>query len=228
MAQLELRRAVAERDEALAASRRAEQRQALLVRELHHRVGNTLATIQALLRSTARSSRSVQDFHRAFSARIASLARTHILVTDDHRQVASLQAMLNHELRAFLEDRPQRVSLSGPPIDLPADLAIPVGMALHELTTNAIRHGALSGPEGRVEITWGLVGADGAGRLHLEWRESGGPPAMEPRHRGFGSALLEHVLATQCRGDVRIAFDRTGFRFTLDAPLAERGPISEC
>jgi GAF domain-containing protein len=105
MAQLELRRAVVERDEALAASRRAEQRQALLVRELHHRVGNTLATVQALLRSTARASRSVQEFYWAFSARIASLGKTHILLTENHRQLASLHEMLQHELRPFLDGR---------------------------------------------------------------------------------------------------------------------------
>jgi two-component sensor histidine kinase len=228
MAQLELRRAVVERDEALAANRRAEQRQALLVRELHHRVGNTLATVQALLGSTARASRSMQVFYRAFSARIASLGKTHTLLTDDHRQLASLHEMLQHELRLFLDGRRERVILNGPPVDLSADLAIPVGMALHELTTNAIRHGALSVPEGRVEIAWDLFGAGDARRLHLEWREGGGPPVAEPQHRGFGSALLEHVVAMQSNGDVRIAFDRMGFRFTLDAPLTEHRAGPDC
>jgi two-component sensor histidine kinase len=97
-------------------------------------------------------SRSVQDFYRTLSARIASLAKTHILLTENHRRLASLHEMLQHELRPFLDGRRGRVILNGPPVDLSADLAILVGMALHELTTNAIRHGALSVPEGRVEI----------------------------------------------------------------------------
>jgi two-component sensor histidine kinase len=103
------------------------------------------------------------------------------------------------------------VILNGPSVDLSADLAIPVGMALHELTTNAIRHGALSVPEGRVEIAWDLLGAGDGRRLHLEWRESGGPPVAEPQHRGFGSALLEHVVAMQSNG--AFGLPSTGWAF---------------
>jgi two-component sensor histidine kinase len=165
---------------------------------------------------------SVQEFYRAFSARIASLAKTQSLLTEDQRQLASLRDMLEHELHPFLENGRGRVLLDGPPVDLSADLAIPVGMALHELTTNSVRHGALSVPGGRVLVTWDVVMAEGSPRLHLEWRENGGPPVEKPRHRGFGSALLERVIAMRCNGDVRMAFARTGVQCTMEAPLAER------
>ena len=147
MAQIELRWTVIQRDEALAASLKAEERQALLVRELHHRIRNTLALVQSLLGSTARSSHTIEAFYAAFSARIASLARTQTLLTEDYWQTASLQALVEHELQPFMNE-PERIALEGPPVDLSADLAVPVGMALHELTSNAVRHGSLSMPEG--------------------------------------------------------------------------------
>jgi two-component sensor histidine kinase len=231
MVQLELRRAVAERDEALTAIRQAEQRQALLVRELHHRIRNTLALVQSLLGSTARSARSIDGYHQAFSARIASMARTQTLLTEDYWQTASLQAMLEHELRPFMDEGPMegpmRVVLDGPPVDLAADLAIPVGMALHELTSNAVRHGALSVPQGRVEVRWDLTRRDGKRKLILSWAEHDGPPVQEPRKRGFGSTLLERVLALQANAEVRIAYGREGLTFRLEAPLVEQRLVPE-
>jgi two-component sensor histidine kinase len=221
MSQLELRRAIAEREEALAVIRQAEQGQALLVRELHHRVGNTLALVQALLGTSARPSKSVPEFYGAFSARIASLAKTQKLLTDDYWQTASLRAMLLHELRLFTSHDSPRVILRGAHTDLSADLAIPLGMGFHELVSNAMRHGALSGPEGRVEVTWEVRLDGGRRKLHLEWTERGGPPVREPLHAGFGLKLLNSVLAQQCNGSVEIAFERKGFRFAFDAPLIE-------
>ncbi len=137
MAQLELRRAIAERDVALAVSQSAERRQALLVRELHHRIRNTLALVQSLLGSTARSSRSIDEFYHSFSARIASLANTQTLLTEDYWQTASLWEMLEQELRPLIKGKADRAVLHGAPVDLSADLAIPIGMALHELASNA-------------------------------------------------------------------------------------------
>ncbi len=222
MSQLELRRAIAERDEGLEASRRIEQRQALLVRELHHRVKNTLATVQALVGATGRSTDSFDDFYRSFSSRITSLARTHNLLTEDYWQTAQLRDIALNELRPFAESRRPRFMLLGPPIELSADLAVPVGMALHELTTNAIRYGALSVPEGYVEVRWSLADAGGVRKLHLEWAERGGPPVAEPQHQGFGSTLLQRVLPLQCNAEVEVRYDRAGLRFRMDVPLIEQ------
>jgi len=221
MSQLELRRALGERDEALAASQRAEQRQTLLVRELHHRVGNTLAMVQGLLGSMARSPRTVTEFHKAFSARIASLAKNQKLLTDDYWQTASLREMLEQELRPYLDERAPRVALKGTPVHLSADLAVPVGMALHELASNAVKHGALSVPTGWVQVDWDVMTTNDARVLRLDWTEHDGPPVSQPERTGFGSTLLQRVLALQSNASVEIAYNRDGLRFEMEAPLIE-------
>jgi two-component sensor histidine kinase len=222
MSQLELRRAIAERDERLEASQQIEQRQTLLVRELHHRVKNTLATVQALVGATGRSSGSFKEFYHSFSNRIVSLAKTHNLLTEDYWQTASLREIALTELKPFAESRQPRFMLIGPPVELSADLAVPVGMALHELTANAVRYGALSVPAGYVQIRWSVGEREGARRLHLEWREFGGPPVNTPRHRGFGSTLLQRVLPMQCHAEVEVQYDWEGLQFQMNAPLVEQ------
>ena len=227
MSQLELRRAIAERDQALAASRAAEQRQTLLVRELHHRVRNSLAMVQALLGATARTSGSVNEFYRSFSARIGSLAKTQTLLTEDYWQTAPLREMVLKEFRAFSRDERPRFVLDGPPVDLSADLAVPVGMALHELATNAVRHGALSVPPGEVEVTWDLRTVEGRRKLHLEWRERGGPPVERPDREGFGLSLLCKVLPMQADAEVEVEFERSGLWCRIEAPLVEQRLVPE-
>jgi two-component sensor histidine kinase len=227
MSQIELRRAVFERDEALAASREVERRQQLLVRELHHRVRNTLAMVQALVGATARTSRSIKEFGASFSARISALAKVQTLLTENYWQTASLRQMAESELRLFDEDRRSRYRLLGPDIDLSADLAVPVGMALHELTTNAVKYGALSVATGQVEVTWDVRPESGRRVLHLDWREMGGPPVRPAGREGFGSTLLKRVLPMQSAARVNLAFDPAGVRFSLEAPLVERRLVPE-
>jgi two-component sensor histidine kinase len=222
MSQLELRRAIAERDDVLEANRTFEQRQSLLVRELHHRVKNTLATVQALVGATRRSTGSFDAFYRSFSNRITSLAKTHTLLTEDYWQTAPLREIALGELKPFAESRQPRFMLIGPPVELSADLAVPVGMALHELTTNAICHGALSVPDGHVEVRWSVDEVEGVRKLHLEWRERGGPPVCEPQHQGFGTTLLQRVLPMQCKAEVEVQYDLEGLRFRMQAPLIEQ------
>jgi two-component sensor histidine kinase len=222
MSQLELRRALAERDERLEASNQIERRQALLVRELHHRVKNTLANVQALVGATGRSTGSFDEFYRSFSARITSLAKTHNLLTEDYWQTAPLREIALNELKPFAEGRQPRFMLIGPPVELSADLAVPVGMALHELTTNAVRYGALSAQGGHVEVRWSVGETEGVRKLHLEWREFGGPPVSEPKHQGFGSTLLQRVLPMQCKAEVEVQYTREGLQFQMDAPLIEQ------
>ncbi|MGF9763642.1 HWE histidine kinase domain-containing protein [Microvirga sp. 0TCS3.31] len=222
MSQLELRRALAVQGERLEASQQIEQRQTLLVRELHHRVKNTLATVQALVGATGRSSGSYKEFYHSFSDRIISLAKTHNLLTENYWQTALLREIALTELKPFAESRQPRFMLIGPPVELSADLAVPVGMALHELTANAVRYGALSVPAGYVQIGWSVGEREGARRLHLEWREFGGPPVNTPRHRGFGSTLLQRVLPMQCNAEVEVQYAQEGLRFRMDAPLVEQ------
>lgn len=221
MAQLDLRSAIAQGDDRLEASRRIEQRQSLLVRELHHRVKNTLATVQALVGATGRSTGSFAEFSRSFSDRIASLAKTHNLLTEDYWQTAPLREIALNELRPFAESRLPRFMLIGPPLELAAELAVPFGMALHELTTNAVRYGALSVPAGYVQIRWSVVERDAGRRLQLEWREFRGPAVNEPQHQGFGSTLLLRVLPMQCNAEVEVHYNPEGVSFRIEAPLIE-------
>jgi two-component sensor histidine kinase len=221
ISQLELRRAIAERDDALDGKRKIEQRQSLLVRELHHRVKNTLATVQALVGATGRHTGSFDEFYRSFSDRIASLAKTHNLLTEDYWQTAPLREIALNELKPFAESRQPRFMLFGPHVELSADLAVPVGMALHELTTNAVRYGALSVPSGYVQIRWNVDEHQGVRKLHLDWREFHGPPVCQPQHQGFGSMLLQRVLPMQCKAKVEVHYEEMGLHFKMDAPFIE-------
>ena len=142
--------------------KRTEERQQLLIRELHHRVRNTLANVQAMLGATARSASSIQAFYDFFAARIAALGRTHTLLTDDYWQTAPLREMLKHELTPYDDGTEGRITLEGPPVELAADLAVPTGMAIHELSANAAKHGALSTPSGRLLVRWNIVHEGGS------------------------------------------------------------------
>ena len=150
------------------------------------------------------------------------MAKTHNLLTEDYWQTAPLREIALGELKPFAESRQPRFMLIGPPVELSADLAVPVGMALHELTTNAVRYGALSVPGGYVEVRWSVAEGQDARKLHLEWRERGGPPVDEPQHQGFGSTLLQRVLPMQCNADVEVEFNREGLRFIMNVPLIEQ------
>lgn len=197
------------------------ERQALLIRELHHRVKNTLATVQGLLGATARSTHDVETFYQSFSNRIVSLGKTHTLLTEDYWQTAPLHELLENELSPYNDAKSQRIHLQGPMIELAADLAVPTGMAFHELTTNAAKHGALSEPGGRITIVWDVVAGGAGRRLTLDWTESGGPLVTPPQRKGFGSTLLQRVLAQQCNATVAIDYAESGLHFHMEAPLPE-------
>ena len=198
---------------------RTEQRQALLIRELHHRVRNTLATVQGVMTTTANTSANINEFQKAFSGRIASLARTHAVMTEQLQQSVSFQQLLIQELGPYSDEQGLRISLSGPAVDLPSQIAVPLGMAVHELTTNAVRHGALAKEEGRVEVGWSLIEKDGESALLCEWSEFAGWPVTPRCRDGFGSMLLERVLPQQIRADVKVDFAPGGFRLRMAVPL---------
>jgi two-component sensor histidine kinase len=196
-------------------------RQNLLIRELHHRVKNTLANVRGMMGATAKSSDSVEEFVRDFSARIVSLAETHSLLTDDYWQTASLYKLLEGELRHYETHDSPRIRLQGPDVALIADIAIPVGMAFHELASNSSKFGALSRPQGQLAVCWS-VGSSGAGQiLSLNWQERNGPPVQAPKRRGFGTALLEKVVPVQCDAKVELDYHKDGVRFTMALPLRD-------
>jgi len=201
---------------------RSAERQTLLIRELHHRVKNTLATVQALLGASSRSATSVEAFYTSFSARVISLAKTHNLLTEDYWQQAPLRDMLINELGPYNDSEGSRIVLDGPRVDLVGDLAVPTGMAIHELTTNAAKHGALSVPEGRIRISWTVEKTAAHQVLCLDWIERGGPPTEPPTRKGFGSTLLQRVLKVQCQAELAFDYQPAGLHFSMRAPLPEQ------
>ena len=200
--------------------KRAEQQQSLLIRELHHRVKNTLATVQAIMSTTARSVETIDDFKTMLIGRIRSLAKTHMLLAEEAHPVR-LKELLRKELNAFDDGGEGRITMNGAPVDLTTEVAVPLGMALHELTVNSAKFGALSAPEGRVSASW-QVTQDVEGRtLDFDWVESGGPAVAPPAREGFGTRLLETVLPGQIGARTRIDYAPKGVRVHYTVPLPD-------
>jgi PAS domain S-box-containing protein len=198
-----------------------EERQDLLIRELHHRVKNTLATVQAIVSSTARTATNMDAFYRSFVPRLVSLAHTHDLLTGDQWQKASLGELLRNELGPYSDPAGTRVVIEGPVVEFPSEFAVPLGMAIHELTTNAAKHGAFSTSEGQVDVRWTVSDDETRPVLHLAWTERNGPPVRPPTRQGFGSRLLRRVLTAQLEAKVDIAYEETGLRCTIAVPIPQ-------
>ncbi len=205
--------------------RQAEQRQHLLIRELHHRVKNTLATVQAIVGSTARTASSIDEFYQGFVGRIVSLARTHNLLTEDLWQRADLQELVETELGPYEDEARNRILIEGPHVELPSEAAVPVGMAIHELTTNAAKHGALSTFGGQVEVRWHIEPEGESPMLHFTWTENGGPRVTAPSRQGFGSRLLQRVLSAQLQAQVNWDFREKGLHFSMSMPIPREPPL---
>jgi PAS domain S-box-containing protein len=206
----------------ITAQKRAHERQLLLARELHHRIKNTLATVQAIAGSTARSVNSIHEFMQRFSDRLISMGRTHTLITENDWAGANLRDLLRLELDPYDDGSDNRIKLVGPEVYLPPDTALALGFGFHELTTNAVKHGALSVLGGQVEVTWSTTAGESGDRLQLTWVERSGPPVSTPSRRGFGSQLLQRVLGTQVDGSVNVAYERDGVSVEIELPLKRR------
>ena len=178
---------------------------------------NTLATVQALVNTTVRSSPSMEVFRTTFAGRLTSLARTHTLLFDGHGTGTTMRDVLYAELKPYDQDDPKRVTFDGPDVPLTGDLAVGLGMAIHELTTNAAKYGALSMPEGRITVTWSL---SATGDLTWSWIESDGPPVSPPTRSGFGSRLLHRVLVDQLRATVERHLEADGVQVRIIIPQA--------
>jgi light-regulated signal transduction histidine kinase (bacteriophytochrome)/CheY-like chemotaxis protein len=210
--EMELRRSLAA-DRATAIAQ-----QNLLMAELDHRVKNTLATIQALVRFSSRSAQGLPDFTHSLELRIASMAKTHSLLTLSRWEGASLLAMIEEELAPYCVRSSERLSLKGDDVVLEPKAAIAVAMALHELTTNAVKYGSLSTDAGVVSVAWGKIHRDHEDFLAISWSESGGPRVLPPNRSGFGRTLLERVFSQDVQGRSILDFRRTGFECLLELP----------
>ncbi|CDZ37770.1 Putative signal transduction histidine kinase with PAS/PAC domains [Neorhizobium galegae bv. officinalis] len=199
--------------------KRIEERLQLMVNELNHRVKNTLATIQAIASQTLRGGDPIvrQNLER----RLMALAAAHDVLTRENWEGANIDDVVTGALAPFGEGGDYRFAVSGPPLRLLPRAALALAMGLHELTTNALKYGALSTLNGQVAINWQIV--EGAKPLlRLTWTESGGPPVVAPSKRGFGVRLIERSLAQDLGGKASVIFDQpAGIIGTMEAPLAD-------
>jgi two-component system CheB/CheR fusion protein len=207
---------VTERQEA---ESRWERRQQLLVAELSHRVKNTLATVQAIVNQTLRDKSVGPDVQEAIDARLQAVSLSHDLLVDRDWGGVELEAIARSQLGPYLGEKP-RVRLEGPAVNLSAQSAIPFGLLLHELATNAAKYGALSKANGEVSISWEVIQGDRGRKLKLVWKESGGPKVMPPLKIGFGSYLIEHGVQD---AEIKRDYRPSGLVCTLEMPIAPAG-----
>jgi len=197
---------------------KAMRRQRLLVDELNHRVKNALATVQSIAAQTMRAAPDMASARVAFEARLVALAKAHSVLSDRQWEDADLEGLIRQELAAY---GAERLDVSGPQVMVNSKATIALALVFHELTTNAVKHGALSRQEGRISVTWRAL-ADG---LHIDWVEKGGPAAKPSERRGFGSRLIGRVVEGELGGALETRYQDSGFEASIAIPVAayERG-----
>jgi PAS domain S-box-containing protein len=197
----------------------AEERQAFLVRELIHRVRNTLASVRAIAASTLRNARDLKEAESTLSARITALADVHTLLSSSDVRRANLEELVAAVIEPY-RGPGERIIVTGSSLMLDERVSLSLAIALHELATNATKHGALSVPEGRVEVGWSVGPAKaGRARLRLTWRERNGPPVTPPQRQGLGTRLIEQALGADPGGHVELRFEPSGLIGTIEAAL---------
>ncbi len=199
------------------AERQAAAQMQLLAREVDHRANNTLAVVQSILKLTPADD-AVTSFRQAVLGRVSALARVQTLLAEDGWAGVDLRALLEGEIAPF-RNVTDRVWLAGPDVVLPPDTAQPLAMALHELATNAVKHGALSVHAGSLAVSWS-VGAGTPDVLRLRWTEAGGPAVRgKPGRRGFGWRVLDGTVSGQLGGMVRLSWEAAGLVCEMAVPL---------
>jgi PAS domain S-box-containing protein len=198
--------------------KRAEAHRELLLHELNHRVKNTLATVQSIASQTAKGATTVGEYRTAFLARLTALSATHNLLQTGDWHGVLLRDVVEAELEPYRTDK-VRWTIEGTDVVLYPNAALAFGMALHELTTNAAKHGALSNGDGHVDISWTAPAQSNGRALKFVWRETGGPAVEERRRSGFGTRLITEGLPLQLDGTIGLDFEPSGVRCSIDVHL---------
>ena len=194
-----------------------EQHIQMLMRELTHRAKNLVAVVQAIASTTARHATTLEGFLAAYMPRLVAFGRSIDLLAGRNWSGVSLHDLVDAQAQVFSAGAGDRFVVDGPAMILKPIAAERLGLALHELSTNAAKYGALSAPAGRIEIGWSVT-ADAVPRFTLVWQERGGPTAMDSEHKGFGHQLTVVMPAQSLRGTVTTSFDAPGFRWCLSCP----------
>lgn len=199
--------------------RQAEERQALLMAELSHRVKNTLATVLSIGKQTRRRHTDAESFWRSFEGRLRALSETHNLLADHFWEWVLLHDIIRHEVTPYAQE-PQDVRIDGPAVELRPKAALALALVFHELATNAAKYGAFSQAGGRLEVFWTEMEADPP-RIRLSWKEHGGPPTTVPATRGFGTTLIQRSLAYELLGVTRLLFEADGLRCDIEFSISD-------
>lgn len=199
--------------------KRAEEHRFLLNRELDHRVKNTLATVQTVVLATLRDAAVPQEIANAVTGRIQALARSHDVLTEEAWASALLGDVVRGAIEPLMSQFGDRISLKGPDVRLKPRIATMLSLAIHELSSNALAYGSLSEPEGKVSVRWTVKD----GQLDLEWRESDGPTVSPPTQKGYGTRVVERVLAAEFGGTAELDFASEGVVLRLSAPAEGLG-----
>jgi two-component sensor histidine kinase len=195
----------------------ADKLQKLILEELHHRIKNTLATVSAIASQSLRTATSLEHGQHAIEGRLVALGRAHDLLLQARWANASLEQTIRGATEPYVSIGSGRISIEGPDIRITSGAVIALAMTLNELCTNTTKFGALSVPAGRIEIVWNIDQANQ--RLHLTWSEKNGPTVHAPTRQSFGTRLIG-TLGQQLRGEVKLAYDATGFVYVLNVPMA--------
>jgi PAS domain S-box-containing protein len=197
-----------------------EEQHRLVVQELHHRARNLLALVLGIGSATVAQCDSLRSFWGSLKQRLYALAATQQLGADGN--IADLAGLVDAVLRPFVRRGGGTVTLNGPAVELPGNLVLTLALVVHELATNAVKHGALSVPSGRVEVAWEVAAADGERTLRLEWRERDGPAVSVPARRGFGTRLIHRAAGHEAGGRAELDFHPQGVQCRLSFPLGKR------
>jgi two-component sensor histidine kinase len=220
MDELELRRsargAVANYYAELARRELREDHIVVLMRELAHRSRNLLAVVQAMARQTMANNISVEDYAEHLSARVQALAQTHDLIADEDWHGVTMADLASRQLEPLV-GATDRLAVNGPRVVLTPIAAQNIGLALHELATNAIKYGALSVMDGRVSFNW-VVSKGEPPLLRMSWREENGPTVAPPARSGFGCIVLQHIAPMALGGTAQLSFDPAGLCYRLEIP----------
>jgi len=195
----------------------AERLKSILVNELHHRVKNILATVIAIARQTIGRDKANREDIEAFERRLGSLSRAQDLLIHGEGQYADLNAVVEQATAPYPAEAFQ---ISGPSLPLPPKAVVSLSLALHELATNAAKYGALSVPEGRVNLSWHYEPINN-GRLQIIWEEQGGPEVTPPERKGFGSTLIERLLSAELRGQAKVSYEKSGVICIVEADMSK-------
>lgn len=192
----------------------------MLIDELNHRVKNTLTTVQSIVSQALRNASDPEAIRGAIESRLFALSRSHDLLTRENWESAGLHDVVDVAMEPFgvANGRSERFQVTGENIRVPPKAALALGVAFHELATNAVKYGAFSGDNGCVRIEWTIEPTPNGDRLILTWREEGGPPVDPPSRKGFGSRVIERGLAHELGGTTRLDFRADGVICTINIP----------